>query len=490
MNDILKTLNPEKIWFYFGEILRIPRPSKKEEKIRQYLVDFGKAHNLETLCDPTGNVLIRKPASKGMEKRRGVVLQSHIDMVCEKNSDSKHNFDTDEIEVHIEDGWLKAKDTTLGADNGIGVATELAILASDNIEHGPLECLFTVDEETGLTGAFGLKAGFLKGSILINLDSEDDGQFFIGCAGGVDTVIEIPVSTQATPNTHTKAFTISVKGLKGGHSGDDINKGLGNANKFLVRFLCQYSDKLDIRISNFQGGNLRNAIAREAFATIALPSANTEELLKAVTLYEGLIQKEFKTTEPKLTFKAEPSPLSDKVFEKERHESLINALYACPHGVLRMSADIPNFVETSTNLASMHFEKEKGTVSICTSQRSSVESAKYGAAQRIAACFKLIGKDVKIIHSDGYPGWNPNPNSTILKICTQSFESLFNEKPLVLAIHAGLECGLFEEKYPSLDMVSFGPTMRGVHSPDEKIEISTVERFWKLTIDVLKRIPE
>ena len=486
MNEILKTLAPEGVWRYFGEILQIPRASKKEEKIRAYLREFGKAQGLETLEDETGNILIRKPATPGMENRKGVILQSHMDMVCEKNASSKHNFDTDPIEVHIEEGWLKAKDTTLGADNGIGCAFELAILADQTLQHGPLECLFTVDEETGLTGAFGLKPGFLKGEMLLNLDSEDDGQFFLGCAGGIDTVAEVPVKTEARPKTHNRAYTIEVKGLLGGHSGDDINKGLGNANKFLVRFLCAQTEALGLRVSDMHGGNLRNAIAREAFAVAALPEDKVAALQAAAKSYEAAIQKEFKT-EPGLSFTVKESALPSEVWTVDRQKRFCDAMFACPHGVLRMSSDIANFVETSTNLASMHYEN--GVMKVSTSQRSSVETAKVAAAERIAACCRLIGEDVRVWHSDGYPGWTPNPESPVLKICLDTFRDLFHEEPLALAIHAGLECGLFATKYPGLDMVSYGPTMRGVHSPDERLKIDTVKRCWDLTLEVLKRVP-
>lgn len=486
MNEILKTLKPEKIWFYFGEILTIPRPSKKEEKIRAYLMDFGKKLGLETLQDATGNVLIRKSATKGYENCKTLILQSHMDMVCEKNSNSKHNFDTDPIEIKIEDAWIKAKDTTLGADNGIGVATELAILASDDIEHGPLECLFTVDEETGLTGAFGLEPGFLQGEILLNLDSEDDGQFFIGCAGGIDTVIKIPYIYENLPKGDYKGFRLKISGLKGGHSGDDINKGLGNANKLLNRFLWEWTPALSLRLHAFEGGNLRNAIPREAFAELFIEAQYADALKDAVASFEKVIQNELKMTEGGLVFTLEESSLTPTVLPVQKQTDLLNALYACPHGVIRMSADIPNFVETSTNLAAVKMKENH--ILVTTSQRSSVTSAKFDVAHQVAASFKLIGADVE--HGEGYPGWNPNPNSEILAIMEDAFRKRFNEEPLALAIHAGLECGLFEEKYPGLDMVSYGPTMRGVHSPDERLNIATVERFWDLTLDVLKRIPQ
>lgn len=485
MNDILKTLEPHLIWHYFGEILNIPRASKKEEQIRAYLLAFGKERNLETRTDATGNVLIKKPATPGYENRKTVILQSHMDMVCEKNADSKHNFDTDPIEVKIVDGWLMAKDTTLGADNGIGVAAELAILAANNIEHGPIECLFTVDEETGLTGAFGLEPGFLSGDILMNLDSEDDGQFFIGCAGGIDTVIKIPLEEKAVTGKNLISYKLSIRGLKGGHSGDDINKGLGNANKLLNRFLWEWASPLNLQIASFDGGNLRNAIAREAQAIVVLSANDANSIEDAVNEYQNTIQRELHSTEPNLKFSFEKQDVPPKVLSPELQNNLLNAVYACPHGVSRMSADIPNFVETSTNLAAIKMKDDH--ILITTSQRSSVSSAKFDIAHQVAATFNLI--NAKVEHGEGYPGWNPNPKSQILEIIQQAFKKRFNEEPLALAIHAGLECGLFEEKYPGLDMVSYGPTMRGVHSPDEKLKIDTVERFWNLTLDVLKNIP-
>ncbi len=483
MNEILDTLEPRLLWKYFGDVLRIPRPSKKEEKIREYLVDFAKQHQLEVHTDATGNVLIRKPATPGHENRPTVILQSHIDMVCEKNGTSTHNFDTDPIQVHVEDGWLKAKDTTLGADNGIGVATELAILAADNLEHGPIECLFTVDEETGLTGAFGLQKGFLNGKILLNLDSEDDGLFFIGCAGGIDTVIEYPCVKEKA-DAAMSYFDLSVKGLLGGHSGDDINKGRGNANRLLARFLYHLESVMPYRLARFEGGNLRNAIAREATACIGIAKDKEAALKQEVERFCRIFVNEYHVTEPNVTLSAVSVATPDKVLAEENRQKLIRALFACPHGVLRMSDEIENFVETSTNLAAVKTLEDH--ILITTSQRSSVESAKYEAAQRVAACFQTIG--ARTTHSEGYPGWKPNPASPILKTVLNTFKDLFDEEGKALAIHAGLECGLFSEKYPDMDMVSYGPTMRGVHSPDERLELSTVTRFWELTKEILKRI--
>ncbi len=482
-NEILK-LNPAKVWFYFKEILNIPRPSKKEGKIIEYLLRFGKEHNLETLQDEVHNVLIRKPATPGMENRKSVVLQSHIDMVCEKNSDKVHDFDNDPIEAHIEDGWVTADGTTLGGDDGIGVATELALLASDDIEHGPLECLFTVDEETGLTGAFGLKPGFLQSEILLNLDSEDEGQLFIGCAGGQDTLSWLPYQKMAV-STNQEALKIMVSGLKGGHSGDDINKGRANANQLLNRFLWTYKDKFDMKLSVFDGGNLRNAIAREAFAVVTVPKGKAQQVISEAKGFEEMYQNEYHATELSLSFSAVTTDMPETVISDDNFTKLVNALYACPHGVIAMSQDIPNFVETSTNLASVKFLDNE--ILITTSQRSSVESEKDDVTNKVVSVFNLAGARSKT--SDGYPGWTPNPDSEIMELTKSSYQKLFNVEPKVLAIHAGLECGLIGDKYPGMDMISFGPTLRGVHSPDEKLEIASVEKFWKLTLDVLKNIP-
>jgi len=483
MYKALENLQPAAVWRFFDEILRIPRPSKHEEKISSYLIEYGVNKGFETFTDNVGNVLIRKPATKGNENRPWVCLQSHIDMVCEKNSDKVFDFQKDAIVPVLKGEWLHADGTTLGADDGIGVATALAILDSTDIEHGPIECLFTVDEETGLTGASALKNDWLKSRILLNLDDEDLGEICVGCAGGIDTVVDVDYKTVAVEPA-TKAFTIKVSGLKGGHSGDDINKGLGCANKLITRVLWSAAETLGLRVSQLEGGNLRNAIAREAVAVVTVPEGNAEKLQQLVNQFEKAVQYEFRSTEPDLKVSIAPADMPANLLEKAVQDNLLNALYACAHGVLAMSREIPNFVETSTNLASVKMDDSK--IHICTSQRSSVESAKHAAASKIEATFRLIGG--KVTHSDGYPGWTPNPDSKVLKVAADAYRRLFNEEPTIRAIHAGLECGLIGEKYDGMDMISFGPTLRGVHSPDERLEIATVEKFWRHVIEILKNI--
>jgi len=484
MNEHLSALEPASVWAYFKEILDIPRPSKKEEKIIAYLKEFGKKYELETLQDEVGNILIRKPATPGMENRKSVVLQSHVDMVCEKNSDKVHDFEKDPIDTFIKDGWVYAKGTTLGADDGIGIAAQLAILAADDIKHGPIECLFTIDEETGLTGAFGLKPNFLQSEILLNLDSEDEGQLFIGCAGGQDTLAWLPFDKEDIPKGYT-AHKIMVSGLKGGHSGDEINKGLGNANKILNRFLWESREELGLKLSSFDGGNLRNAIAREAFAIVMISEENEADLNEFVQNYQEIFRAEYHTTEPDLAFDLSKNEIPDFIIDNDSVDELLNAIYACPHGVITMSQDIEDFVETSTNLASVKVQEDE--ILITTSQRSSVESAKIDICNMVASVFHLAGARIK--HSDGYPGWAPDPNSEIVDITEAAYKRLFKTDPEVLAIHAGLECGLIGDKYPGMDMVSYGPTIKGAHSPDERIEIETVRKFWDLTLDILLNIP-
>jgi len=406
-------------------------------------------------------------------------------MVCEKNNDVDFDFDNDPIKAWIDGDWVKARGTTLGADDGIGIAAQLAILESREIKHGPVECLFTVDEETGLSGAFGLKPGFLKGTILLNLDSEDDGELFIGCAGGKDTVAELKYPTEATPKS-SAACRITVSGLMGGHSGDDISKGRGNAVKVINRILWHASAHFNARINDLKGGNLRNAIAREAFATLVFPADMKPAVLDFINRFSREAKAELKVTDPGLEIQCEEIEVPETVMGKAAQDKLLNALYACPHGVIAWSAEIPGFVETSTNLASVMLTDTKAIVT--TSQRSSVESAKEDICNMVASVFRLAGAAVK--HTDGYPGWTPNPNSKIVDLTSGLYYELFNETPKVLAIHAGLECGLIGDVYPGMDMISYGPTIKGAHSPDERLLIHTVDKFWKLTIRVLEEIPE
>jgi dipeptidase D len=483
MENSLEQLKPSRLWHYFAEICKVPRPSKKEEKIASWLMSFASARGLECIKDECGNILIRKNAAPGYEKRKTVILQSHMDMVCEKNSDTVHDFDKDPIEPFIDGEWVRAKGTTLGGDDGIGIAVAVAILDADDISHGPLEALFTVDEETGLTGAFALKPGLLNGRVLINLDSEDEGQVFIGCAGGMDTVANLPLTTEKAPGGHV-AYKISMTGLKGGHSGDDINKGLGNATKLLNRFMWNAGRNFDIRIASVNAGNLRNAIAREGFAVVEVPSEKIEAFERFAVHFHQDLLGELHVTEPELKFAVSPVAASETVWSRDLQTNVLNAAYACPHGVLAMSREIPNFVETSTNLASV--KEQEGKVVITTSQRSSVESSKKDAGDMVATVFRMAG--AKVEQTKGYPGWKPDPGSELLKLTVKSYNTLFGKEPEVLAIHAGLECGLIGAIYPGMDMVSFGPTIRGAHSPMERLHIGSVTKFWELTLEVLKEI--
>lgn len=484
MSNILSKLEPSLIWQYFEEICSIPRPSKREDKIRTYLKNWGESHKLETKVDKVGNVLICKPATPGMENRKIIILQSHMDMVCENNSDIEFDWDNDPVIPRIDGEWVYATGTTLGADNGIGIAAQLAILADNNIKHGPIECLFTTDEETGLTGAFGLEPGFLKGTTLLNLDSEGEGELYIGCAGGKDSVIELPLEWKQTPPSFV-GLKIEISGLKGGHSGDDINKGLGNANKILNRILWYSAKKFNFNLSDFSGGNLRNAIAREAYAIIGIePAYKNDFNAYAKTIFND-IYEELRYTDPGLIIVFKDEKLPEKLVTKASSDRLFSSLYACPHGVIAMSPVITGLVETSTNLASVRTKENHFLIT--TSQRSSIESAKHDIANMVASVFSLTG--AKVTHGDGYPGWSPNPKSEILEITKAAYIRLFKEEPKVLAIHAGLECGLIGEKYPEMDMVSYGPTILGAHSPDERLMIDTVKRFWDYTLEILKNAP-
>ncbi|MCD7972400.1 MAG: aminoacyl-histidine dipeptidase [Candidatus Azobacteroides sp.] len=482
----IKDLHPSAIWKYFDEVTQIPRPSKKEEKIISYLMNFGQALGLETKKDQLGNIIITKPATPGFEKLPTIVLQSHMDMVAEKNQGVNHDFENDPIETVIEGDWIKANGTTLGADNGIGMAAELAILASDNIQHGKIECLFTVDEETGLNGAVGIEPDFFTGKILLNLDSEDEGEIFIGCAGGMDTVATFNYQPESSPENYF-FFKINITGLKGGHSGGDIHLGRANANKLLTRFIWEINKKYDLRISRIDGGNLRNAIPREAACIAAVPFTEKENIRIDFNIFLQEVEEEFGKIEPERIITLESADCEPMVIDKKTGIKLLNALYACPHGVMAMSKEIPGLVETSTNLANIKMQKDNKIV-IGTSQRSSLESAKKDILQMVESVFMLAEANT-ITHGEGYPGWKPNPDSNIVKIAAVSYQKLFGINPKITAIHAGLECGLFLNKYPELEMISFGPTLRDVHSPDEKMYIPSVDKFWRFLLEILKSLP-
>lgn len=477
---------PEEVFQYFLEISKIPRPSKKEGKIISFIEEFARKHELELKKDDAGNILIKKTATPGFENRQPVVLQSHMDMVCEKNSDVNHDFTTDPIQTYIDGEWLKAKGTTLGADDGIGIAAQLAILASSTIQHGPIECLFTVDEETGLTGAFEMKSGFFDSKILINLDSEDEGELFIGCAGGIDTVATFAYEPTKVPSDSV-AMKLIVKGLQGGHSGDDIDKHRGNSIKLINRFLWKGTNLFDLRLSHLDGGNLRNAIPREAFAIFTVHKDDKARLILEFESIRNDIYNEWHDAEPNLEITIDDAPLPEFVIDEPTQYDLLNALYACPHGVMAMSRQLKGLVETSTNLASVKFIQDN-QILVTTSQRSALKSAKYDVSNMVESVFRLANANTQ--HGEGYPGWAPNTNSKILEITQNSYKKLFGVTPIVRAIHAGLECGLFLEKYPYLDMISFGPTIKGAHSPDERLNIPSTQKFWELLLDVLKNIPK
>jgi len=483
MTDICK-LEPKQLWNYFHEITQIPRPSKKEQRIVEYMKEFGKKHNLETIVDKVGNVIIRKPASKGMENRKGVIFQTHLDMVPQKNSDKKHDFEKDPIETIIDSEWVRANGTTLGADNGIGVAATMAVLAAKDIAHGPVEALFTIDEETGMTGVFGLKKGLLKGDILMNLDSEDEGELYVGCAGGIDVSITKNYAEEKSPKG-VIAYKIIAKGLKGGHSGVDIALGRANSNKIMFRFLMQAESDFGIRLAEAAGGDLRNAIPRESWSVVLVPEIKAKEFEKFVKDYEKMYRSEFSDTEPDLSFISEKISVPAKVMNQGDQYRIIRALFACPNGVVRMSQAMKGLVETSNNLAIVKCLEGKFEAYNLT--RSSVDSAKEATAWKIAAVFHLINAEVKL--EGAYPGWKPNINSPILKTMSQVYNEIYGRIPEIKAIHAGLECGLIGGVYPNLDMISFGPTIRFPHSPDEKVNIASVGKFWDFLVGTLKHIP-
>jgi dipeptidase D len=484
MGEILGHLKPSLVWKHFEELCKYPRCSKQEEKVAAYVRSVGERLNLEVLNDSFGNIVIKKPATSGKENLKTVVLQGHLDMVCEKNRDVQHNFDTDSIKPYVDGEWVKAKGTTLGADNGIGVAAALAVLEDNEAEHGPLECLFTLDEETGLTGASSLGTDILKADILINMDSEEEGSLYIGCSGGKNTQAFFTFRPQAVPENYT-VLEVKVAGLKGGHSGLEIHSGLGNAVKILTRLLWNSTKQFKLKIAHIEGGNKHNAIPREAFAVVALPKENKKNFITFVEGFNDTVKSELTTNEPNLTVTAEKYKKVNKVMDSKTQERLLNALYAVPHGVITMSPDIPGLVETSTNLAVVATNGNK--VNIVTSQRSSVASEISDIVNMVSSVFKLA--EAEISYGDGYPGWKPNVNSEILGVFKKTYTDLYGKEPEIKAIHAGLECGIINEKYPEMDMISFGPTMFGVHSPDEKLKIDTVPLFYDQLKTVLKNIP-
>lgn len=481
----IKELKPTLIWSIFDEITQVPRPSKKEEKIRKYLLDFAAKYGIAVKTDEIGNVVMSREASAGCEDAPTVILQAHMDMVCESN-DKSFDFENNPITTIIDGEWVCADGTTLGADNGIGMAAALAVMIDKELVAGPVEALFTVDEETGLTGANNLGEGMISGTILLNLDSEDDGELFVGCAGGVDTTITFDYKEESAP-TDYHYFNLSLTGGSGGHSGCDIHEGRANSNKLLARFLFDMMSKHGIVLSEIGGGNLRNAIPRDAHATFGVKAADKEAVVVALNHYVAAIENEYRATDPEMTLTIETAEKPAMVIDTDTTTRLINSLYSCPHGVISMSHDLEGLVETSTNLASVKM-LDGNKILVTTSQRSSVESRKWDIARQVEALFVLAG--AQVTHGDGYPGWAPNMNSAIMNIAADAYEELFAVKPAIKAIHAGLECGLFLSKYPHLDMVSFGPTLRGVHSPSEKMHIPAVAKFWEHLVLILKKVAE
>lgn len=481
----IKDLKPALVFEIFNEITQVPRPSKKEEKIRQYLLDFAAKHNLAAKTDATGNVVITKPATPGKEDAPTVIMQAHMDMVCESN-DKSFDFDNSPIKTVVDGDWLRAEGTTLGADNGIGMAGALAALIDESLVHGPLEALFTVDEETGLTGANNLGEGMITGTMLLNLDSEDDAEIFIGCAGGVDTTCTFHYHRSVAP-TDFHYFKFDVSNGLGGHSGGDIHLGRANANKLLARFLWDLMGTHEISLAEIDGGNLRNAIPRAAHAVFGINSSKKEDVRAAFNRYVADIENEYKGLEPTLKLELESVDYPNFCVDSTTSRNLIEALYCAPHGVISMSRDLEGLVETSTNLASVKMQADN-VIMVTTSQRSSVESRKWDIANQVEALFTLAGAEVS--HGDGYPGWAPNMESQIMKIASDAYEELYGVRPAIKAIHAGLECGLFLEKYPYLDMVSFGPTLQGVHSPSERMYIPAVERYWGQLTRILEKVAD
>jgi len=474
----IRSLSPAPLWNHFSDLNAVPRASKKEERVIQFMMDFGTSLGLDSFQDEVGNVIIKKPASAGMENRQTIVMQSHLDMVHQKNADTQFDFNTEGIKMLLEEGWVKADGTTLGADNGIGVATIMAILASDTIVHPAIEALFTIDEETGMTGALGLKGGLLTGTILLNLDTEDDEELTIGCAGGVDVTASGTYDTM--DGAALPSYTLSITGLNGGHSGMDIHKGFGNANKLMNRIL--YALRNDIKIQQIDGGGLRNAIPRESFARFLSEKDVESEI---VEISKAIIS-EYNITDPNFNIELKRTGEGTKHISTDFQKQLLRSVYACPNGIYRMSPDIDGLVQTSNNLARVLVKD--GEYQILCLTRSSVESEKWDLADAISSCFELIG--AKMDQSGSYPGWAPKPEASIIKLMREIYKGRFNSEPNVNACHAGLECGIIGTNYPEMDMISFGPNIKGAHSPDEKVEVKSVEKFWGYLMEVLKNIPQ
>ncbi|WP_027880684.1 aminoacyl-histidine dipeptidase [Mesoflavibacter zeaxanthinifaciens] len=485
MSQDVRALEPKALWNKFADLNAVPRPSKKEERVIKFMKDFGAKLGLETIEDEVGNVIIKKPATAGMEDRVTIVMQSHLDMVHQKNNDTVFDFDTQGIDMYVDGDWVKAKGTTLGADNGLGVATIMAILESTDIPHPAIEALFTIDEETGMTGAMGLKGGLLTGDILLNLDTEEDDEIGVGCAGGVDVTARRSYDEEETPEFKT-GYKIEVKGLQGGHSGMQIHEGLGNANKIMNRVLFDGFENFGLRISQIEGGSLRNAIPRESKAIVAIDAIHEEAFLAEMKEQANTIKKELKTMEPDLEILVTKTETPEKIMDLGVQEGVTRAIYAALNGVYRMSADIPELVETSNNIARVTIKD--GEIEIACLTRSSVESSKLDLANTLRATFELTGCEVEF--SGDYPGWTPNMDASILKVVTNVYERLNNEKPHVAACHAGLECGILGQNYPDMEMISFGPNIKGAHSPDERAQISSAQKYWKFVLEILKDIPK
>lgn len=485
MSQEIRNLEPKALWNKFADLNAVPRPSKKEERVIAFMMEFGQKLGLPTVKDHVGNVIIKKPATPGMENRKTIVMQSHLDMVHQKNNDTNFDFDTQGIEMYVDGDWVRAKGTTLGADNGLGVATIMAILESTDIPHPAIEALFTIDEETGMTGAMGLQGGMLDGEILLNLDTEEDDEIDIGCAGGVDVTATRSYNEEETPEGSV-GYTITVKGLKGGHSGMDIHKGLGNANKIMNRLLFDGFENFGLQIAEISGGSLRNAIPRESVAKVIIAAIYDEAFVFDMQEIINEIKAEFKTMEPNLTIeivKSDSTPA--KVMDLGVQEGLLRAIYAAHNGVYRMSADMADLVETSNNIARVIVKD--GEISIQNLTRSSVETSKFDLANALRSAYELFGCEVEF--GGSYPGWTPNVNSEILDVLTSIYEKQNGSKPNVVACHAGLECGILGTNYPNMDMISFGPTIHGAHSPDERASISSAQKYWKFVLEILQNIP-